>query len=72
MLGQAESPLQLLPSTADALLLIRGGILSPFFTLPILQKKAEVREILKQDVMRLLRHVGTQTIKIFCTQKVQF
>lgn len=44
---------------------------SPFFSLPTLQKKAEMRDILKQDVRRLLGHEGTQTIKLFCTQKVQ-
>lgn len=70
--GQTESQLQLLPGTADALLLTGGGILSPLFPLPILQKRAEMQDVLKQDVMRLLGHVGTQTIKIFCMQKVQF
>lgn len=60
-LGQTKSWLQLLPGTADALLLTWRRILSPFFPLPTLQKRAEMREILKQGVMRLLRHVGMQS-----------
>lgn len=72
VLGQNESELQLLPGTADPLLLTRGGILSHFFPPTHPSEIAEMQEILQHDVRRLLRHGGTQTITIFCTEKMQF
>ena len=65
VLGQTESQRQLLPGMADALLLTRGRILSPFLPLPILQKRAEMRDILKhpqasKEVARTCGHADNQ------------
>lgn len=44
----------------------------PFFPLPTVQKRVEMWDIPKQDVRRLIRHMGMQTIKTVCTQKARF